>query len=143
MTISTMTGTSSTFYPLLETPVEPPKAKTMMMRWFVPDATPLPIFPVFRDVVGVYSLDHLFDLPYRLRMSIPVRIVWEEEMGGYVAYDDMFGWYGVGDNVDIALRHLAEVIVEDYEDLEQNAQRLFPNLRKKLELMREVLFHAS
>ena len=60
-------------------------------------------------------------------------------MGGYVAYDDMFDWYGVGDNVNMALRHLAEVIVEDYEDLEQNAERLFPNLREKLELMRRVL----
>lgn len=140
---STMTRTSSTFFAPQGKPVDPPKAKTKTIRWFVPGAMPVPVFPVFRDVVGIYSLNHLFDLPYRLRTSIPVRVLWEEEMGGYVVYDDMFDWYGVGDNVDMALRHLAEVIVEDYEDLEQNAERLFPNLRKKLELMRKVLFHAS
>ena len=139
---STMTGTSSTFFAPQGKPVDSPKAKTKTMRWFVPGATPLPVFPVFRDVVGVYSLDHLFDLPYCLRTSIPVRVVWEEEMGSYVAYDDMFGWYGVGEKVDLALRHLAEVIVEDYEDLEQEAERLLPNLKKRFEEMRKVLFHA-
>jgi len=68
-----------------------------------------------------------------------VCIDWEEQMGGYVAYDDMFGWYGVGETEMAALCHLVDVVMEDYQDLEQNADRLLPDLEAKLHRMRKVL----
>ncbi|RLT37675.1 MAG: hypothetical protein DWI57_13380 [Chloroflexi bacterium] len=90
----------------------------------------------------IFQTFHLFGLPYHLRTHIPVRVVWEAEMGGYVAYEEIFGWYGVGDTRRAAMRHLAEVIVEDFEDLQQDEDRLLPDLQAKLHLMREILVYA-
>lgn len=97
----------------------------------------------YPDAAGVIALTELYDDRYRLREYLPVRVEWETEMGAYVAYDDTFGWYGVGGSLGKAVQHLAEIIIEDYQDLIEDEDDLFPDLLIRLQHMRKIIIDAS
>lgn len=80
---------------------------------------------------------------YQLREEIPVQVQWEEEMQCYVAYDHLFDWYGTGDSPNDAVRHLAEVLLEDYQDLNEMEGDLSPELQGKLSEMRRYILDAG
>ncbi len=61
----------------------------------------------------------------------------------FVAYDDLFGWHGMGNTIQETLDDLAEVILEDYLDLLKWQHSMSQDLHKKLSLMRKYITHAS
>ena len=94
---------------------------------------------VRKNLEQVISLNRLPDPAYRLRQSIPVRIQWDDVAKCYVAYDDIFDWYGMGDTPGDALAQLSEVILEDYLDLNELEDSLAPELTEKLTQMRSYV----
>jgi hypothetical protein len=89
------------------------------------------------------ELSNLFDPQYRLRAAIPIRVQWEGPTGEFVAFDDIFNWHGIGATPAEAILHLTQVILEDFQDLQEWEPSLAPDLQQKLNLMREYITHAD
>lgn len=78
-----------------------------------------------------------------LRCPISVSVSWSQEMQCYLAQDYVFHWHGQGDTVEEALQELADVIAEDYNDLQSWPGELSDPLQKRLAIMKRYFEDAS
>jgi hypothetical protein len=77
-----------------------------------------------------------------LRSPISVSVSWSDEMRCYLAIDEVFSWHGQGDSVQEALQDLADVIAEDYEDLQGSPGELSEPLQERLNIMKRYFEDA-
>lgn len=79
----------------------------------------------------------------QLRCPISASVSWSEEMNSHLAVDYVFQWHGQGDSIQEALQDLADVIAEDYEDLQSWPGELSEPLQQRLTIMKRYFEDAS
>jgi hypothetical protein len=78
-----------------------------------------------------------------LRQAIPAHVEWSAEMNCFLAIDDLFQWHGQGGSAQMALQDLANIIVEDYNELRNWQGTLSRPLQERLNTMKKYIEDAS
>jgi hypothetical protein len=77
-----------------------------------------------------------------LRCPVPASVVWSQDMVCFLAVDYVFDWHGQGGTMQEALQDLADVITEDYLELNNWPGRLSKPLQTRLNIMKRYFEDA-
>ena len=110
-----------------------PEGRPVPLKWVIPSELQA-LYANHASFVA-YS-DFMTSLPdphYRLRM--PIRVVVDQDDDHYLVGDDVFMRYGVGSTVAEAKLDYSYALLDYYDELREDPDKLSPDLSRDLELL--------